>query len=251
MRKALIILLLVLNAGCTAKKFVSERSANDEEKSIEKIINTVKINNLAEENFFIEKANFLITRNNNTTKYLFSVKFIKPDKYLFSIRNFTGIEGARIYITKDTILINDRIEKRILYGKPKDLEKISGLPYFIINIAFGDLFFCENIGIIKSERINNQVILSQQCQGRAWNTVLDPKVGKVKSVVFSTGVQKELIEINYSKFEKKGKHIPMVIELKDLSRNINAKVKFERMQIPWTGEIEFLPGKGYTKEEIK
>lgn len=251
MQKALIILLLILNCGCTAKRIVSERSPGSDEESIERIISAVRKNNLTLEDFFIEKANLLLTRDDKTTKILFSVKFIKPDKYLFSIRNTTGIEGARIYVTKDTVLINDRIEKRLLYGKPKDLEKISGLPYFIINIALGDLFFCENIGIIKSERINNQVILTQQCQGRLWNTVIDPKIGKVKSVIFSTGIKEETIAINYSKFGGKGNHMPMVVELKDLARNINAKVKLERMQIPWSGEIEFLPGKGYNKEEIK
>lgn len=251
MQKTLIILLLIVNSGCTVKKFVSERYPNFNEESIERIISTVRKNNLTEESFFIEKANFLLTRNKETTKLLFSVKFIKPDKYLFSVRNITGIEGARIYVTKDTVLINDRIEKRLLYGKPKDLEKISGLPYFILNIAFGDLFFCENIEMTKSERINNQVNILQQCEGRIWNTVLDTKAGKVKSVIFSTKIQNESIEINYSNFKRKGNHIPMVIEMKDLSRNINVKVKVERMQIPWYGEIEFLPGKGYTKEEIK
>jgi hypothetical protein len=240
-----------LNGGCTAKRFVSERFPGSDEESIERIIGDIRKNNLSEENFFIEKGNLALKQNDKTTKILFSVKFVKPDKYLFSIRNTTGIEGARIYATKDTVLINDRIEKRLLYGKPKDLEKISGLPYFIINIAFGDLFFCGNNEIIKSERLNNKVIITQQCQGKIWNTVLDPEEGKVKSVVFSAGIQGEPIELSYSNFRKKGGHIPMIIELKDMNRNINAKVKIERLQIPWTGEIEFLPGKGYIKEEIK
>jgi hypothetical protein len=242
---------LILNAGCTAKKFVSERSAGSDEQSIEAVISEVRKNNLCEESFFIEKANVLFTRDNITTKILFSVKYLRPDKYLFSIRSTAGMEGARIYITKDSVLINDRIKKRILYGKIEDLEKISGLPYFFINIAFGDLYFCENEGIIKSERINNKVIITQKCKGKVWNTVLDPVAGKVKSVIFSNEIQKETIAIGYSKYKKNGNYMPMVVELKDLFRNIYVKVKLEGIQIPWKGKIEFLPGKGYTKEEIK
>ena len=45
--------------------------------------------------------------------------------------------------------------------------------------------------------------------------------------------------------------MPLVIELNDLPRNIYAKVKLERIKIPWEGEIEFLSGKGYINEIIK
>jgi hypothetical protein len=244
-------LLVILSWGCTAKRFISERTRGSGEESIESIISEVRRNNLSQENFYIEKATIYFKQDDKTTKILFSVKYIKPDKYLFSLRNPAGIEGARIYVTKDTVLINDRIEKRLLYGKPKDLEKMSGLPYFILNIAFGDLFFCEENEIFKSERRSNQVVLTQQCRGRIWNTVINPEAGKVKSVVFSTGIQGEQIELNYKNFGKKGNHVPGVIELKDMNRNLSADIKIERLQIPWTGEIGFLPGKGYTKEEIK
>ena len=39
-----------------------------------------------------------------------TIKYELPDKYLISIRSKAGIEAARIFITKDTVLINDRIK---------------------------------------------------------------------------------------------------------------------------------------------
>jgi len=251
LRKALIILLLILNCGCTAKRFESSISTTSDEESIERIINEVRKNNLIEESFFIEKGDFSMTNNNETSRFIFTEKFEKPDKFLLSIRNGTGIEGARVYITKDTVLINDRIQKKLLYGKPEDLEKIMGLPYFIINIAFGDLLMNEDSGKYESERIKNQVILIQKYNGRVLEFVLDPNVGKVKSIVCSSRMQKEAIILKFSKFRINEKHIPGVIEMRDNDRNVSVKIRLERVQVPWNGKIEFIPGNGYTKEKIK
>ena len=248
MRKSLIIIAFILIEGCTAKRIISESPFDNTSLSTEKVIDAVWKNNISEENFFIEKASLSIKAENETKNFLFNVKFKKPDKFLFSIRNNAGIEGARIYLTNDTVLINDRIENRILYGRPKDLEKIAGIPYFIIKVAFGDLLEKE---YIKKEKINNQLFLMQQYKGNIWKSYLDYKTGKVKLAVISNEYNKEEIVIKYSKFGKEDKHIPKLIELKDFTRNINAKIRLIKVQIRWNGELEFIPGKGYRKEEIK
>ena len=251
MRETLIILVLILNYGCTAKRFITERSPGHDEESSERVIDEVKKNNLSEDSFFIEKGDFLLTNNNKTTRFIFSGKFEKPDKFLFSLRNITGIEGARVYLTKDTVLINDRIQKRLLYGKPENLEKIIGLPYFIINVAFGDLLMKEDNGKYESERITNTLVLTQHYNGGIWKYVLDVNIGKVKSINFSSKIQNEAAILEYSKFGINDKHIPGIIEMKDNNRNIRIKIRLIRVKVPWDGKIEFIPGSGYTKEEIK
>ena len=244
-------MLLILNLSCTAKKFISENTTGSEKEYAERIINNVRRNNISEENFYIEKGEFSVIMNNKRTRYIFSAKYNKPDTYLISIRSSTGIEGVRVYLTKDTVLINDRIGKRLLYGKPKDLEKIAGLPYFVIKAVFGDLLINGDTKKDEKKRVENQVILIQQFQGKIWKSVIDPKIGKVVSTVFSNGIQKEAIIFNYSKFGRSGKYIPAVIDIKDLTNKVNVKLKLERIQILWKGEIRFIPGKGYTKEEIR
>lgn len=244
-------MLLILNSGCTAKKFISENTTGSETESAERIINNVRRNNISEENFYVEKGDFSVIMNNKKTRYIFNAKYNKPDTYLISIRSNSGIEGVRVYLTKDTVLINDRIGKRLLYGKPKDLEKMSGLSYFMIKAVFGDLII--NGDTLKGEkkRIDNQVIVIQQFQGKTWKSVIDPKIGKVESTVFSNRIQKEAIIFSYSKFGRSGKYIPGIIDIEDLTNKVNVKLKLERIQILWKGEIEFIPGKGYTKEEIR
>ena len=65
------------------------------------------------------------------------------------------------------------------------------------------MYFCDNNEMTKSERIKNEVDITQQCQGKLWNIVLDTKVEKVKSVVFSTGIKDGQIKMRYSKFQSK------------------------------------------------
>ena len=69
-------------------------------------------------------------------KYL---KFEYPDKYLISIKSRTGIEGARIYISEDTILFNDRINKKMYYGSSLYLKRKYGLTTNFLPLIFGDI----------------------------------------------------------------------------------------------------------------
>jgi hypothetical protein len=250
LQKSLII-LLVLSCGCTANRYISQGPLNKEKKPIEEIIEDVRKKNISNENYFIEKADFLMINNKEITRFVFTVKFEKPDKFLISIRSSSGIEGARLYISEDTVLINDRINKRLLYGKPKDLERLIGIPASLLNIAFGDLIISKENLKYQSERINNQIIITQKYSGTEVKSVIDEKEGKAKSTYFSVPIQKEEIIIKYSKFAKTEKHFPMIVDLKDEKRNISGKIELYRIKIPWNEKIEFIPGNGYTNQELR
>jgi hypothetical protein len=241
---------LIFQTGCTAKRIVSESAFNSNIGSVEDIINKVKNNNISNESFFIEKGNIYIKKNEESNRFIFNCKFQKPDKYLFSFRNRAGIEGARMYITKDTLEINDRIEKKLLYGRPEDMERVYGIPYFVLNKLFGDLVFEENVNS-SFEKDENKIFLNQRSGDGVWKSFLDTKNEKVKSTEFSEKNRGKIIEIIYSKFGKNRGHFPEDIEFKDITKGINGHIYISKMVIPWNGEIEFIPGKGYIKEEIK
>jgi hypothetical protein len=250
LRKTIVILFLILNGGCTIKRFIDEKTSDSDKESVEKIIDVVKNNNISKVNYFIVKGEFSVKINNKLTRLLFSLKHLIPDKYLLSIKSRSGIEGARIYLIKDSVLINERIGKKLLVGTPKDLEKITGIPFFIMNMAFGDLLLFDGNEIAESERINNIVRIQQQHMGKIWNSFLDTNVGKVKSAEFLIGDMGEKIKISYSKFQKTERHVPEVIVLKDPNKKMKVEIRIKRIEIPWDGDIEFIPGKGYVKEEI-
>lgn len=242
---------MILADSCSPKLIVSERNYISDDNSVQAIINKIRDNNISNENFFIEKANILIKTKAESKKFLFNGKFQKPDKYLFSLKSSTGIEGARIYIDKDTLLVNDRIQKKLLFGKPKDLEAVSGIPYLILKRIFGDLIYEEKREIISLEKINNQLIFKQNLTEGTWTSVIDTKNEKIKSAEFLKSNNRGKFEIIYLKFEKEGKHVPEEIQFNDVNGEINIKIKILKMVIPWQDEIEFIPGKGYIKEAIR
>jgi len=251
LQKSLIIILLILAVGCTKKLIISDNNYISDDNYVQSTINKIKDNNISNGGFFIEKANIWIKTKSGSKKFLFNGKFQLPDKYLFSIRSNTGIEGARIYIDKDTLLINDRIEKKLFFGKPNDLTEVLGVPYVILKRIFGDCISEETKEQASFERTKNQLIFVQKEREGKWKSVLDTKNEKVKSTEYLVGNGRQKIEVIYSKFGKEGKHIPENIEINDVNERNNIKIKILKIVIPWQGEVDFIPGKGYIKEEIK
>jgi len=91
----------------------------------------------------------------------------------------------------------------------------------------------------------------QGYNGKVMKSVLNPGIGKVMSASLINENQKEELAVSYSRFDKSDKHIPGVIEVKVTNRNFSAQIKIEKVQPLWNGGIEFIPGKGYSKEEIR
>ena len=58
-------------------------------------------------------------------------------------------------------------------------------------------------------------------------------------------------EIKYDQFSNVGGiSIPKYIEMIQYQTNTTIKIKILKIEIPWTGNIEFVPGKGYEKLEL-
>jgi hypothetical protein len=247
----LILLILVVNWSCTSRVFISGENLSSGVNSREEIVARTIANNISLDSYFIERGDILIKRNNSTERFLFTVKFERPDKYLFSIKSTTGLEGGRIYMTKDTVIVNDRINKRILYGKPQNIERITGLPFYFFNMAFGDLIIQKENSNVKNEIFNNKTVMVQNSANIVIRSVLDSKTDKVSSTVLTDQMSREEISLKYSKFSKEIKHIPEYIEIQDHTRNLEARIRIRKVKMHWDGIIEFVPGQGYKKEEIK
>jgi Domain of unknown function (DUF4292) len=250
LQKTLIIILLILSESCVTKHIISEENKNFLNPTVEEVVNKIKSRNISENGFFIEKSIVTIKIDNEEKKFVLNGKFQKPDIYLFSVRKTTGIEAARIFLTLDTLLINDRIERKLIIGKPGNLENISGISYFFIKIMFGDMIVPEKKENIRMEKIGNQYILVEELDEGVCKSFVDLKLEKIKSVEL-TGNNKEEIKVKYSKFGKDKYHLPALVEMNDVKQKINLIIQIKRVKIPWNENLEFIPGKGYKIEEIK
>jgi len=215
------------------------------------VLEGVKKQNVTNEGFFIEKAEIEIFSQEGKEKYLASIKFEKPDKYLISIRSRSGIEGARIYISDDSIRVNDRLHKKLYSGSAFYLKRKYGIAPGLIPLLLGDLIVENNYDEKKDSCLGNKIKMECYVKGIKLNYEIDCNRKKVVLVKQNDNFNKSFINISFTNFFNVGSHqIAKIIELKNIQYNIEVKVKVIKVESPWSGKIKFVPGKGYELIEL-
>lgn len=247
MRKIITIAFLSLflaNCSMTRKRFTE----NSEGFVSGTFAENIERQNITSEGFFIQKAEIEISSLEINEKFIANVKFHKPDNYLISLRNRTGIEGARIYISGDSIFVNDRINKILYSGNSLYLSRKFGLSQSLLPIVFGDIVLDRKSMLAGIECTGSTQELESNVKGTSLNYRIDCNKRKVSSV--TNNMDRDL-EIRYSKFFKVGNRLtPGIIEMTDNQRNTKIRIKILKIELPWEGSLSFIPGKGYELIEL-
>lgn len=212
---------------------------------VDNIVSTAIGNNLTNEGFFINKGKISTSGEEGKISLYFTMKYKIPDVYLISLRSKTGIEAFRIFLNKDTVLVNNRINQSVMIGKRGDFERISGIPLELLKISIGDLFYNlpkVNDGI---ECKNGELKIEDYFQGLIIRTTLDCSKNRPVKVLLTTGATEEYINIDYSKFRSDKTGVPKFVEIYDFRRKIKIKISITKYSAPWYGDIKFIPGTGY------
>ena len=110
--KEIVVIGAEILSGCSSmKKTIINVPVKSESNNLELTERTLN-RNLTGIDFNIVKAEVEVMNNGESQKLVASVKYRKPGNYLVTIRNRTGIEAARVYITHDTVLINYSIYRK-------------------------------------------------------------------------------------------------------------------------------------------
>jgi hypothetical protein len=160
------------------------------------------------------------------------------------------MEAFRVYLSSDTVLINDRLNKSVLYGNINDFERITGLPAALLRVSYGDLFLIEPKLQPGEVCIDNEVKLNEYFLGLMVKTTIDCLKEKVKSVMLTTGVPDEFITIEYKKHREDHNGLPRKVEINDFRRKIKITLSLDKYTSPWVGDIEFIPGTGYSVKPL-
>lgn len=246
---AYILVVLFLTAGCSAIR----PAFRPEQKSIagkdsDNLSKVVIDQNITKHNFYVQKAQVEIISNSINETFLASIKFLYPDTFLISIRSKTGIEAARIFYTKDTILINDRISRKLLYGKPGIAGRRYGITPESFPLVLGDLI-SENGNVLYSDCINGEATLNSSFHGSKIRYVLDCENGKVVSATQEGSSKSVLTVLNFKKFiREKDLFYPSSISI--VSEEMKLNIRIDKMEYPWNGNIEFIHGKNYELIEL-
>lgn len=243
----LIWFLIILSTGCSVLKTKTQREFD---KSVdinkEQLFESIVKQNISANSFFISKAEFKISSQDVTEGFLGSIKFETTGKFLISLKSKTGIEALRIFISEDTVLINDRLNKKLYCGSTLDLKRKFGISVKALPLIFGDFISKRTRDTDSENCIEGRMNLNADINGLKVMYVIDCKKGKVLQTGIVNSLNKTGVEMEYRYFVKSGTSlIPEEIQIKDLNRNIKIEISIKKIESPWNGNIEFIPGNKY------
>lgn len=215
------------------------------------ILDNVERQNLSSAGFFIQKAEVELNNQSGKQKFLASIKFEYPDRYLISVKSRTGIEGARIFITKDSLIVNDRINKKMYFGSTGYLKRKLGLNQSLLPLIFGDMVTENNQRDLKQKCSEGKLGFTCVLSGVTLIYNIDCKRNKSSLVTLKSSYLQQDVNIRSEGSLKTGNIlVPRNIEVEDLNTNTIIRIRFIKVENPWNGELKFIPGKGYELIEL-
>lgn len=242
--------MIFLVSGCTALRTGKKSMHEDTNETVFTTAEILK-NNLIAGDFYIQRAEIQYIDSGTEVKFIASLKYKNYGCYLASLRTRSGIEVARIYIDKDTVLINDRINKRLFYSSSSYIEKKYGVSADVISLIMGDLIIksgaevvlkCqEGMDAINAEFEESTVIYGIDCNRK-----------KVSSVSISRESVENKIVINFSDFQYSENRIyPKNIKIEETNGSSLLKIEISKIEFAGLEAINFIPGNNYEKVMIK
>ena len=249
MRKVIymVIMLCSILTACSVSrktgKYGDKSVISDiDENSIESVIH----NNLSNNSFYIQRADINVIQNNASARFTASIKYRKPDTTLIIVRSKTGIEAGRALITKDTIIINDRINRKVLVGSPSVLGSKYGIEPGLLFAVFGDIIVEEKDEGRLMNCIKGLYSDRFEINGKNMSYEIDCVRKKVIKALFEGDFKSGDINIGFDDMDNfKGLIYPGKIELDDDWNSIKIVVEIRKIESPWYGRITFIPGSGF------
>jgi len=255
LQKVVVILLMlgVFSGGCSVLRKSEKTDPTRVGRGLNsELAGSISENNISAGNFFIRKAEITVTTDKGTDRFTASVRFRKPDSLLINVRSRIGIEVARALVTKDTVLLNDRVNKKLVTGNTRLLEKKYGVNPSILFALFGDF--------IIEEKDQKRIIKCQNgfyrdsffINERKVDYTVDCRRKKISGAYFEGSLTTGNINLIYRNFKSMdGIMVPREIELQEDLSEIMINVKVDNIEIGWSGKIEFIPGSGFEMINLK
>jgi hypothetical protein len=249
---ALILFTGIILSGCSlVRNLGKETSADLSISKSENVFESVKLQNITDSSFFVQKAEFEITTQDGKEKFIGNIRYENSGRYLISLRSRSGIEGARIYITKDSILVNDRINKKLYLTSSLYLKRKFGFTQDCLPLIFGDIVSDRNYSKDLEKCSGESVKISRATGGMKFNYEIDCRKRKVILANETNNLGSEGLKIKYASFFRVGNIlIPKIVEIDDPQYNAYVKIRIIRVEYPWSGTMKFVRGKDYELIEL-
>ena len=250
MQKITFILAIIsFLTGCS----VARKTAYTETDRSRSAVSLYEIEkeNLNKINFDIIKAEISYRDEENREELIAAISYRKDWQYLISLRTRTGFEVGRVYINRDTLLANDRLNRKFYYGSALMLAEKYGIEAEWLPIIFGDLstdtvekelsIDCRMNEAKYRRKVNSgEIIYSINCkEGKVILTEVTSQYGRKVFIKFGNFV------------EEKGKKYPADIQVTDNERKTEINIKIRKMELDTDRLIRFIPGEGYKRIIIR
>lgn len=249
MREIVYILfcILSLSIGCSVAKKASapgvvKESGIKPARSLQSVIN----NNISNYDFYIQRADIVLQQEDFTVRLNAAVKFRKPDSLVISVKTKAGIEAGRALVTKDTLIINDRINRSIIIADAKAVRSKYGIHPVYIFAVLGDLIIDEK------ERVTNNIcskggsLQKFLTFDRRIEYTVDCNKSKAVGAFFEGDIRSRNLEFTYSDFFSAGNiRIPGKIQVADDFETIKILVEIRKIIVDWPGPVNFSTGSNY------
>jgi len=250
-KQTIILVFAIILTGCSVMRR-GKISADLARKDSLELTEQIVAMNITENDFNVPKAEIEILSNGNEQKLLASMKYRKPDMYLLSIRNRTGIEAARIFVTKDTLMINDRMDRKLYCGSTEYLFNKYGISASALPLITGDLLNDIKTGSEKITCKDNKGTIEGHLQQKRISYIIDCTIAKVVNAIISDENHTAGIELKYSNFKEAKKYkFPGLVEIEDFMKQTSIRIDISEIEFDVEDKIEFIPGKNYEKILMK
>jgi hypothetical protein len=248
-RNALILILTLFLSNCSVIRHSKTASSTINKGYLS--IDSVVSGNLSNKDFAIKRIDIGFQNGSEHDEFLATLKFKYPDKWLISLRNKTGIEGARIFITGDSLFVNDRIHKKLLVSDLISFERKYGIAAGKIPVIFGDLILEEGKHPADIECVNGMATIKEGKEQTDIEFSVDCDCYKATKTRFIDN-SGNILAISIKRFSNtRLGRFPAYILINTKSINAELKIKGNNYSIEKAGEIAFIPGKGYEKEILR
>ncbi len=237
-----------MTTGCSVirKGKSKNRGLSDEILKENNVAENIKNRNITKNSFFVQKADIDISAPSGKEKVIANIRYEYPDKYLISIKSRTGIEAARIFSSHDTILVNDRINRKLYYGSNLDLKNRYGITNSVLPLILGDFLIDSLSDFNKLKCLNGKLNSDYIVDGIVIKYIVD--CNKYKTILIDTknSVDGRMIELSFHEF-RKTRDVVFAgrIEFKDLHSMTTISIRIKKIEYPWAGNIKFIPGNKY------
>lgn len=248
----IIVAALLVSSCSTARKASRTTEGRDDRDSGSDRLESVIENNLSNNDFYIRRADIKIRQENVTVNVNAAIKFRKPDSLMVSVRSAMGVEAGKGFITGDTVMINDRFNRKIMVGDPDDIRTKYGIDPAIIFVILGDMIVDkeDSRSLIYCQR--GEFKRKYVIEGRTIEYTVDCQRRKVKKVYLEGNLRTGNITILLSDIVREGNiSYPGRVIINDDLKELDIEIEIKRIESPWQGSMGSIGGQGYRVVRIR